>query len=132
MGVWFLMFGCDLLLPAVMLVAGKLFLKGVPKDVHWIIGYRTAMSMKNEDTWRFAHAVAGRFWWRWGWISLVIAVLPMLLVLGQPEEVVSGVGLVLMFVLMIEILAVIPHTEKALRSTFGQDGTSVADGQGCR
>ena len=63
---------------------------------------------------------------------MVIAVLPMLLVLGQPEEVVSGVGLILMFVLMIEILAVIPHTEKALRSTFDQDGTSVADGQGCR
>lgn len=50
MGIWFMMLGFNLLIPAVMLIAGKLFLKNLPKNINWIIGYRTGMSMKNEDT----------------------------------------------------------------------------------
>lgn len=120
--MWFLMLGCDLLFPAIMLIAGKLFMKSPPKNINWIIGYRTAMSMKNEDTWKFAHAVAGRFWWKWGWGALAVAVVPMLFVLGKPEEITATVGLILMCILMIPIIAVIPHTEKALRNTFDKDG----------
>lgn len=123
MGMWLYMLGCNLLLPAVMLIAGKLFMKRPPKNINAVIGYRTAMSMKNEDTWQFAHAVAGRFWWKWGWVALVMAVVPMLPVLGQPEEVTTTVGLSVMFILMIPMLAVIPHTEKALRNTFHKNGT---------
>lgn len=123
MGMWFFMFGCNLLFPLIMLAAGKRFTKSPPKNINWIIGYRTAMSMKNEDTWKYAHAVAGKFWWKWGWVALAVAVVPMLFVLGQPEEITAAAGLILMCVLMIPILAVIPHTEKALRSTFHKDGS---------
>ncbi len=49
MGIWFMMLGFNLLTPAIMLGAGKLFLKKAPKDINWIFGYRTTMSMKNED-----------------------------------------------------------------------------------
>lgn len=49
MGIWFMMLGFNLLIPAIMLGAGKLFSKNSPKDINWIIGYRTTMSMKNED-----------------------------------------------------------------------------------
>ena len=55
MGIWFMMLGFNLLIPAILLSAGKLFLKKAPKDINWIFGYRTTMSMKNEDTWAFAH-----------------------------------------------------------------------------
>ena len=55
MGIWFMMLGFNLLIPAIMLGAGKLFLKKAPKDIYWIFGYRTTMSMKNADTWAFAH-----------------------------------------------------------------------------
>jgi hypothetical protein len=51
MGIWFMMLGFNLLIPAIMLGSGKLFSKNSPKDINWIIGYRTTMSMKNEDTW---------------------------------------------------------------------------------
>lgn len=122
MEVWFLMLGCNLLLPAIMLVAGKAFMKNSPKKINQIIGYRTTMSMKNEDTWQFAHAVAGKFWWKWGWGTLPVAVVPMLFVLGQSEDMIAVVGLIIMCVLMLPLLAVIPHTEKALRNTFDEDG----------
>ena len=123
MGNWFMMLGFNLLIPAIMLGAGKLFLKKAPKDINWIFGYRTTMSMKNEDTWYFAHRIAGAFWWKWGWITLAITVVAILLILNKSDEVVSAVGCILMFLQLIPVLAVIPHTEKALRSTFDKDGS---------
>ena len=77
-----MMLGFNLLIPAIMLGAGKLFSKDAPKDINWIFGYRTTMSMKNEDTWAFAHKVAGAFWWKWGWVTLVVTIIAMLLLIG--------------------------------------------------
>ena len=122
MGIWFMMLGFNLLIPAIMLGAGKLFTKNTPQDINWIIGYRTTMSMKNEDTWAFAHKVAGAFWWKWGWVALVITVVGMLLLLGRSVELVSTAGCVLLFLQLVPVIAVIPHTEKALRNTFDKAG----------
>jgi uncharacterized membrane protein len=122
MGIWFLMLGCNLLFPAIMLVGGKLFQKDKPREINWIIGYRTSMSMKNEDTWRFAHKVSGRWMWRIGWGCLLLTVVPMLLVLRENQEVVATVGAMVMCLQMVPILAVIPLTEHALRKTFDKNG----------
>ena len=127
MGIWFMMLGFNLLIPAIMLGAGKLFLKKAPKDINWIFGYRTTMSMKNEDTWAFAHKVAGAFWWKWGWVALVITVVGMLLLLGRSVELVSTAGCVLLFLQLVPVIAVIPHTEKALHNIFDKDGKRKAD-----
>ena len=127
MGIWFMMLGFNLLIPAIMLGAGKLFTKNTPKDINWIIGYRTTMSMKNEDTWAFAHKVAGAFWWKWGWVALVITVVGMLLLLGRSVELVSTAGCVLLFLQLVPVITVIPHTEKALHNIFDKDGKRKAD-----
>ena len=127
MGNWFMMLGFNLLIPAIRLGAGKLFLKKAPKDINWIFGYRTSMSMKNEDTWAFAHKVAGAFWWKWGWVTLVITVVGMLLLLGRSVELVSTAGCVLLFLQLVPVIAVIPHTEKALHNIFDKDGKRKAD-----
>ena len=122
MVTWFIMLGSNLLYPMLMLIAARLFIKGAPKNINSLYGYRTTMSMKNQDTWQFAHAVAGKFWFRWSWVSLVIAIVPMLFTLGQSEDTICTVGLVLTVVLLIPLVAVIPHTETALRRTFDEDG----------
>ena len=127
MGIWFMMLGFNLLIPAIMLGAGELFSKKAPKDINWIFGYRTTMSMKNEDTWYFAHKVAGTFWLKWGWITLAITVVTMLLILNKSDEVISVVGCIILFAQMIPLIAVIPHTEKALRNTFDKDGNRKVD-----
>lgn len=122
MGIWFMMLGFNLLIPVIMLIAGKLFRTNAPKNINWIIGYRTAMSMKNEDTWVFAHKYAGSFYWKWGWVVLVFSIIFMLFILGQSVEIVSTAGCILMFLQLIPLIAVIPHTEKALQHTFDKDG----------
>lgn len=52
----------DLLVPLIMIGIGLGFLKKPPKDINGAYGYRTPMSMKNQDTWDFAHRVCGRVW----------------------------------------------------------------------
>ena len=45
---------------------GYYFYRHAPKEINDIFGYRTRMSMLNEDTWQFAHHYAGKLWFKWG------------------------------------------------------------------
>ena len=50
MGFWIAMFVCNLLVPLLMVIFGRIMYKHAPKSINGIYGYRTSMSMKNEDT----------------------------------------------------------------------------------
>ncbi len=122
MGFWFLMLAMDLLVPAIMLISGLLLSRKVPGEINRLVGYRTTMSMKNKDTWKFANTLCGRLWGKWGWRTLVLSVVPMLFVIGQGEEIVAVVGAVVLFLQLIPLFAVIPRVEAALKKTFDQEG----------
>ena len=66
---------CDLLVPLIMIGFGWRFMKKPPKDINGAYGYRTSMSMKNQDTWDFAHRTCGRVWLIVGCVMLPLAVL---------------------------------------------------------
>ena len=83
MGFWVFMFCCDLLIPLVMLFAGRMMQHHPPRKINFVLGYRTARSMKNRETWVFAHRECGRLWQRWGWVELIATVVLMLLFLGE-------------------------------------------------
>ena len=55
MAFWVFMLIMGLLIPLTMVGFGKLFLTRAPKNINMVFGYRTVMSMKNRDTWEFAH-----------------------------------------------------------------------------
>lgn len=44
-----------LFIPVLMVLCGYLMYKHTPKDINGLVGYRTAMSMKNQETWDFAN-----------------------------------------------------------------------------
>ena len=60
MGFWIFMLIMDLLLPFTMIGFGRYFMKKAPKEINSVFGYRTSMSMKNKDTWEFAHKYCGK------------------------------------------------------------------------
>lgn len=41
---------------------GYSFIKNPPDVINSVIGYRTSMSLKNMDTWTFAHKYSGKVW----------------------------------------------------------------------
>ena len=70
MEFWIFMLIMDLLLPFTMIGFGKYFMKKAPKEINSVFGYRTSMSMKNKDTWEFAHKYCGKVWYVCGMVML--------------------------------------------------------------
>lgn len=122
MGFWIFMLFMDLLIPLTMIGFGRYFLKSAPKEINSIFGYRTPMSMKNKDTWIFAHHYCGKLWYVSGVISLVITAIVLILVIRQTENTVGTVGGILCGIQMIPLIGSIIPTEKALKKTFDKNG----------
>ncbi len=122
MGYWVFMLVMVLLMPLVMLFTGRAFAKNAPKKINSLYGYRTAMSMKNQDTWQFAHRYFGRLWYRCGLVLLPVSLAVMCFALGKGESTVSRLGSALCIVQLVVLLAAIAPTERALRRTFDKDG----------
>lgn len=125
MGFWLFMLAVDLLIPLVMLVFGWRFQQKAPAKINKVFGYRTTRSMQNRETWAFAHKRAGQYWFRAGWVVLVLSVLAMLPVLGKDAETVGIWGAVVCFAQCVPMLWVIFVVEGALKRTFDEHGTRI-------
>lgn len=123
MWFWVFMLIMELLLPFTMVGLGKHFLKTAPKEINMIFGYRTTMSMKNKDTWEFAHKYFGKIWLISGVVLLPVSMIVMILVIGKSDDFISVVGIILSVIQLIPLIGSIIPTEKALRKTFDQNGT---------
>ena len=119
---WIFMLIMDLLVPCTMIGFGKLFLNKAPKNINYTFGYRTTMSMKNQDTWQFAHKYCGKLWFRLGLILLPLSTIPLLFVLGKEIETIATVGTVICFAQIVPLLGSIIPTEIALKKVFDKSG----------
>lgn len=113
---------CDLLIPIAMIVVGRMMWKHCPKQINGLFGYRTARSMKNIDTWKFANEYCGRLCWKIGAIMIVPSALMQILFYHSDGGVIAVVGIILAAVQCIFLLASILATERALKKTFNNDG----------
>lgn len=111
------------LLPFTMIGFGRYFMKKAPKEINSVFGYRTSMSMKNKDTWEFAHKYCGKVWYVCGMVMLPITVIFMLLVIGKSEDCVGSMGGIICGVQLIPLIGSILPTEIALKKNFDKNGT---------
>jgi len=125
MGFWISMLIVNLIIPLTMIGFGRHYTKSSPKKINMVFGYRTTMSMKNKETWEFAHRHCGKVWLVVGLILLPISCVAMLFALGKDVNyiaiyicVVIGVQLVLL------ISSTIP-TSVALNKTFDKNGNRI-------
>lgn len=120
---WWFIFACDLLIPVMMLGFGKIMRKHAPKDINYIFGYRTTRSMKNDDTWKFAHEYCGRLWCKIGIIILIPTVIVHIPFYNSNENTIGMVATIVMTIQVIVLIASIFPTEIALKKNFNDDGT---------
>ena len=123
MWFWWFIFICDLLVPITMFIGGAIMTKHHPKEINSLLGYSTARSMQNMDTWKFAHSYCGRIWWKIGLTSLIITVLSHLPFYHSNENIIGVVSLVAVMIQLIILFIPIFITENALKKTFNEDGT---------
>lgn len=123
MEIWISVSVSVLLIPIIILIIGFWFSKKPPENINHLLGYRTARSMKNEQTWAFAQKYTGKVFKFSGIIILVLSIILMLLVLGKDENVVANCGTVICVLQVVMILVSIIPVECALKKNFNDDGT---------
>ncbi len=122
MGFWFAMLTAGLLIPIVMLLFGWLFMKNPPQDINGVYGYRTAMSMKNRDTWDFAHRYCGKIWFKLGYILMPASFVAMLTVYGGTEDEIGSLVAAVCLLQVVALLFAVVKTERALKQVFDKNG----------
>lgn len=125
MGFWTLMLIAAILCPILMIGAGLFFRNTAPKKINYFFGYRTERSMKNKDTWVFAHKYIGNLWLILGLTLIVPSAVPMFFVIGKSEELIGVISLIICVVGLVALIASIILTEKALKKTFDKDGNRI-------
>ena len=121
-GFWIFMLLMDLLTPLTMIRFGRLFLTKPPAKRNAAFGYKTTMSVKNKDTWEFAHKFCGRLWFWCGLALLPVAVIPLIFVLNRSIAVIGTVGGIVCLIELVPLVGSIFPTEIALKKTFDRNG----------
>lgn len=111
----------NFMIPATMLFFGIVFKKHGPKDINGIYGYRTSMSMKNKETWEFAHQYCGKLWIKLGFIMLIVTIIASALVF-MFDDVQGIIEVVLVTIQTIVLIASIFPVESALKKNFDKNG----------
>ena len=111
-----------LLMPLMMVGFGLLLMKNPPKRINSVYGYRTRRSVRSQDTWEFAHHYFGKLWLVCGLVSIPISLVPICLVLGKSEQVISMTGLIVLGLQTLLMLVTIILTERALKNNFDEFG----------
>ena len=122
MGFWLFVTAMDLLVPAIMLYFGRRFQKKPPEKINQIYGYRTARSMKNQETWRFAHETCGRLWVRLGAVLLLLSLAAAAMTFGRGVETAGIVSAVVVVVQVVVVIGSIVPVERALKRNFDDQG----------
>ncbi|MBQ2888442.1 MAG: SdpI family protein [Firmicutes bacterium] len=122
MGFWFAMLAASLLTPAIMLLFGWMFKNNPPQNINGVYGYRTGMSMKNRDTWDFAHRYCGTLWVKLGFVLLPASLAAMLTVYGGTEDEIGALATAVCLLQVVPLLLSVVKTERALRQVFDKNG----------
>lgn len=93
-----------------------------PKEINGLIGYRTAMSKKNKDTWAFAHEYCGRLWIKIGIILLILSIIAQIPFANSGEKTIGILTGIIEAVQLAALLGSIIPVETALRKTFDKNG----------
>lgn len=122
MAFWIFMLVMVLLIPLTMIVFGAIFVKRPPAEINSVYGYRTKRSMKNTQTWIFAHHCAGRILFVTGVVITTPSVAAMAFVFHREIDTVGWTGGIVVLVQCVLFCLPIAITESALKTKFDEYG----------
>ena len=119
------MLAMNLLTPLTMIIFGYIYSKKPPqkpKSKFAYSGYRTQMSMKNEETWEYANRFFGKLWFRFGIAVGLISIIVLFFFIGKDKDTVGFAGMIICYVQLVAMLLPVIPTELALRRRFDKYG----------
>ena len=111
-----------LLIPVIMIVIGLIFGNRAPKKINHIYGYRTSLSMKNQNTWEFANKYCGKLWLKIGLIMFLLGIVIILLSFKMSENIMLCFTSFVITIQTIVVILSVFIVEKALREKFDENG----------
>lgn len=114
-------------LPAVTLVAGIILMKN-PPAINGVFGFRTKLSMSNENIWRFAQTLSGKLFVMIFAPLTVISAAVFFAVKSQNEDVKFAVFIAFLAVNIMAIALVNLRVGSVLRRKFDEDGNRKGGG----
>lgn len=119
MGFWVFMLISTLLTPLVMAILGLVYVKGgYPKEINETFGYRTKLTMRNQQVWEYSQMIFGKVWLIAGLVLSPLSIVPMLLVIGKDVDTCALTGGVTAAVQVVIMLLLIPYMEKKVKKRF--------------
>ena len=125
MKFWIFMLVMNLLIPLTMIIFGYIYNKKPPqkpKSKFAYSGYRTSMSMKNEETWEYANRFFGKLWFRFGIPVGVISIIAFIFFIGKDKDTIGFAGMIICYVQLVAMLLPVIPTEISLRRRFDKYG----------
>lgn len=109
-------------IPLAMVVCGMSYTKRGPKRISKVHGYRTKMSMKNRETWDFAHKYLGDLWFKLGAPLLAVTSVVSLLIFRESNPAILEWCTVVILIHAAIMVIPVYFTEKALKANFDENG----------
>lgn len=120
MGFWLYVFLVTLLIPFTLLLMWYICPKF--KEINTTSGYRTTLSMKNQETWDFSQNYCAKLSLYMFFPSLILSFVTMPFFINQSTTIIGWMGLVVTLVQMMSFVVIIMATEKALKKNFDEKG----------
>lgn len=103
-----------LFLPIIMIICGFLMFK-CPMKRNRIIGYRTLITLKNDQIWKYANQLMGKVWLIIGFIFLVISITLLLFNNIKSQTLLSLIMLSQLVMMIIPIVFIEIHLHKKFK-----------------
>ena len=120
MGFWLYVFLVTLLIPFTLLLMWYICPKF--KEINTTSGYRTTLSMKNQETWDFSQDYCAKLSLYLFFSSLMLSFVTMPFFINQSTTIIGWMGLVVTLMQMMSFVVIIIATEKALKKNFDEKG----------
>lgn len=119
---WIFMLCMVIWIPLIMVFFGRRFSKKPPKNINFIFGYRSSMSMKNKDMWEFSHRYWGKIVSVFGVAFIPGSIISMLLVMNESSNTIDLVATCVCVIQTLALTCSIIPVEYALKKTFDSEG----------
>lgn len=111
--VWALI--CNLSIPLVLAICGICEFYFSPKKINNVYGFRTELSMKNQELWDLAQKLCGNLFLKISLIFLIIDVLCFVIIRGFSDNVIYVFALILMFIQIVSLIVSLFNLDKKLK-----------------
>jgi len=126
MKFWIYMTFMAIIVPLVLIAVGLYYTKCPPEKIYTDFGYKTALTLKNDDIWAYAHQLCGKTWIKLGLIMIPLSIAIMVIPLFISENAMSFFSVALFALQCVAVFFSFRKTKATLLTVFDEEGNRRA------